>query len=123
MPFIVKNLTQMINDFDSKSPSDKVASLHYFILDVGTYTSGKLDPIFFDQLPPLTEVDLNPEEEPIISEKHFLDETSISDIPDLEEIPMLDQIEVPSFLNPPSLRDCPRKLRSSRAKSRVHPFK
>ncbi len=39
------NLTQMINDFDSKSPSDK-ASLHYFILDVGTYTSGKLDPIF-----------------------------------------------------------------------------
>ena len=106
------NLTQMINDFDSKSASDKVASLHYFILDVGTYTSGKLDPIFFDQLPPLTEVDLNPEVEPIISEKHFLDATSI-----------VQQIEVPSFLDPPSLRDCPRKLRSSRAKSRVHPFK
>ena len=43
-------------------------------------------------------------------------------MPDLEDLPVLDEIEVPSFLNPPSPRDCPRKLRSSCINSRVHPF-
>ena len=115
------NLNQIIKDFDCKNMVEKVESLNYFLLDIGTYTSSKLDPTYFDLLPPLTDIELNPDQQPIFTENSFLDQSSISDIPDLEELP--DQSEVPSFLYyPPAQRDCTRKLRSTRTNSRVHPF-
>ena len=54
------NLSQIIKDFELKTASEKVASLHFFILEAGTYTSGKLDPVYFELIPALTELELNP---------------------------------------------------------------
>ena len=65
-------MSQIIKDFELKTSPEKVASLHFFILEAGTYTSGKLDPVYFDLIPALTELELNPESQPIISEKVFL---------------------------------------------------
>ena len=102
--------------------SEKINSLHFYILEAGTYTSSKYDAAFFDQLPALTELEIDPVSQPIVTENSFLDQSSILDIPALEEIPMT-ELEVPSFLyDPPSQRDCTRKLRSSRVNSRAHPF-
>ena len=86
-----------------------------------TYTSSKLNPTYFDLLPPLTDIELNPDQQTIFTENSFLDQSSVSDIPDLDELP--DQSEVPSFLyDPPAQRNCNRKLISTRANSGVHPF-
>ena len=61
------NLSQIIKDFELKTSPEKVASLHFFTLEAGTYTSGKLDPVYFDLISALTELEFNPESQPIIS--------------------------------------------------------
>ena len=86
-------MSQIIKDFELKTASEKVASLHFFILEAGIYTSGKLDPVYFDLISALTELELNPESQPIISEKSFLDESSLCDIPDLEDLPVFSYYE------------------------------
>ena len=48
------NLKDILVEFEEKSDERKVADLTYHLLACGTVCSGKIDPSFFDCLPPLT---------------------------------------------------------------------
>ena len=55
--------------------SESLQNLHYHVLDCGTYTSEHCDPQYFDVLPLMEEIEIEPE----ISEKSFLENSSFID--------------------------------------------
>ena len=111
------DLTEILRKFEELPEAKKVDTLKYHI-SCGTVCSDKLDPSFFDLLPPLEEIsNIESDIEPILSEKSFLDDTD--SIPDLEQVP--EMTEIPSFLGTEyQARQCGRVLRS--VKSRFHPL-
>ena len=50
------NLLQMLKDFEGLNESQKLENVHVHILNIGTYTSDKLNAAYFDKLPPLDEI-------------------------------------------------------------------
>ena len=108
-----------MKDFEKLSESRKLQNLHYHVLDCGTYTSEHCDPQYFDVLPLMDEIEIEPE----ISEKSFLENSSFIDesidIPPLENLPNLS--EFPSFLGKDfGDRQCGRITRSR--SSRFNPI-
>ena len=90
------SLFKSLKDFESLSEHNKLKNLKYHLLDCGTYTSDVCDPKYFDILPVLDEIEIEPLSETIlIPEKSFLDST-LDDISPLEVIP--ESTELPSFL-------------------------
>ena len=112
------DLNEILSKFEGLPEAKKIDTLKYHILSCGTVCSDKLDPSFFDLLPPLEEIsDIEFRIEPIIAEKSFLDDTD--SIPDLEQVPEMS--EIPSFLGTEyQARQCGRVLRSGNV--RYHPF-
>ena len=90
------SLSKSLNDFERLSESRKLQNLHSHVLDCGTYTSDHCDSKYFDVLPLMEEIEVQPE----ISEKSFLENSSFVDesidVPPLENLP--DLSELPSFL-------------------------
>ena len=117
------NICDILKKFESLTQSEKIASLQYHLLEIGTLTKKTLSPEYFDCLPPLTEIETEQTEPPIcINFSSFLDETVCS-VPDLEELPNPDSTDLPSFLGQNyQNRDCTRVLRSNVTKSSFHPF-
>ena len=76
------SLSKSLKDFESLSEHNKLKNLKYHLLDCGTYTSDVCDPKYFDILPVLDEIEIEP--------------LSGDDIPPLEVIP--ESTELPSFL-------------------------
>ena len=115
-----------ISKYQALTQSEKIATLQYHLLEIGTLTKNSLSPEYFDCLPPLTELELETEQNDptvCISFSSFLDETNCS-VPDLEELPNPDLTDVPSFLGQNyQARDCARVLRSHQKSSLTyHPF-
>ena len=75
-----------INNFEKLSEHNKIKNLKYHLLDCGTYTSDVCDPKYFDVLPELDELEIEPLSETLIPEKSFLDNT-LDDIPPLKIVP------------------------------------
>ena len=63
------SLSKSMKDFEKLSESRKLQNLHFHVLDYGTYTSEHCDPQYFDVLPLMEEIEVEPE----ISEKSFLE--------------------------------------------------
>jgi len=61
------SLSKSMKDFEKLSESRKLQNLHFHVLDCGTYTSEHCDPQYFDVLPLMEEIEVEPE----ISENHF----------------------------------------------------
>jgi len=113
------SLSKSMKDFEKLSESRKLQNLHYHVLDCGTYTSEHCDPQYFDVLPLMEEIEIEPE----ISEKSFLENSSFIDesidVPPLENLP--DLSEFPSFLGKDfGDRQCGRITRSR--SSRFNPI-
>ena len=93
------NIFDILKKFESLTQSEKIASLQFHLLEIGTLSKKNLSPEYFDCLPPLTEIELTETEQtepPIcINFSSFLDETVCS-VPDLEELPNPDSTELPS---------------------------
>lgn len=120
------NIFDIPTKYEALSQSEKIANLQYHLLEIGTLTKKTLSPEYFDCLPPLTELELETEQNDptlCISFSSFLDETNCS-VPDLEELPNPDSTDVPSFLGQNyQARDCARVLRShQKSPSTYHPF-
>ena len=107
------NIFDILKKFESLTQSEKLASLQFHLLQIGTLSKKNLSPEYFDCLPPLTEIETEQTEPPTcINFSSFLDETVCS-VPDLEEIPNPDSTDLPSFLGQNyENRDCARVLRS-----------
>ena len=76
------NIFDILKKFESLTQSEKIASLQYHLLEIGTLTKKTLSPEYFDCLPPLTEIETEQTEPPIcINFSSFLDETVCS-VPD-----------------------------------------
>ena len=119
------NIYDILVNFESLSQSEKLTHLNFHLLQIGTLTKDTLSPEYFDCLPPLTEIELEIEQNDphkSIDFSSFLDETSCS-VPDLEELPNPDMTNVPSFLGQNyESRNCTRVLRSHKNSSAYHPF-
>ena len=120
------NIYEILKKFESLTQTEKIASLQFHLLEIGTLSKKHLSPEYFDCLPPLTEIEQAETEQtepPIcINFSSFLDETVCS-VPDLEELPNPDSTDLPSFLGQNyENRDCTRVLRSNVSKSSFHPF-
>ena len=117
------NIFDILKKFESLAQSEKIASLQFHLLEIGTLTKKTLSPEYFNCLPPLTEIETEQTEPSIcINVSSFLDETVCS-VPDLEEIPNPDSTDYPSFLGQNyENRDCTRVLRSNVSKSSFHPL-
>ena len=61
------SLSKSMKDFEKLSESRKLQNLHYHVLDCGTYTSEHCDPQYFDVLPLMEGIKIEPEN----SEKSF----------------------------------------------------
>ena len=115
------NIFDILKKFESLTQSEKIASLQFHLLEIGTLTKKTLSPEYFNCLPPLTEIETEQTEPPIcINFSSFLDETVCS-VPDLEELPNPDSTDLPSFLGQNyENRDCTRVLRSNVSKSSLY---
>ena len=74
------NLFDLLVEFEGKSDERKVLDLKYRLLACGTVCSNKIDPSFFDCLPPLTELEseMDITAPPAFTETSFLDNTRSS---------------------------------------------
>ena len=120
------NIYEILTGFESLSQTQKLNSLQFHLLQIGTMTKETLSPEYFDVLAPLTEIPTESEQNVpsiCIDYGSFLDETNCS-VPELEELPNPDLTELPSFLGKNyEARDCTRVLRSnSKSSSLFHPF-
>ena len=117
------DIFDILKKFESLTRSEKIASLQFHLLEIGTLTKKNLSPEYFNCLPPLTEIETEQTVPPIcINFSSFLDDTVCS-VPDLEEIPNPDSTDYPSFLGQNyENRDCTRVLRSNVSKSSFHPL-
>ena len=119
------NIYDILTKYEALTQSEKIATLQYHLLEIGTLTKNTLSPEYFDCLPPLTELELETEQNDptvCISFSSFLDVTNCS-VPDLEELPNPDTTDVPSFLGQNyKARECTRVLRSQKSSSNYHPF-
>lgn len=94
------SLSKSLTDFERLSEHNKIKNLKYHILDCGTYTSDVCCPKYFEVLPMLDQLEIEPLSETLkttenlISEESFLD--SSTSIPPLESVPEVS--ELPSFL-------------------------
>ena len=64
-------------DFEGLNDSKKIERVHVHILNIGKYTSDKLDAAYFDKLPQLDEISEPLVLETLISEKSFLNDDSV----------------------------------------------
>ena len=76
------NIFDILKKFESLAQSEKIASLQFHLLEIGTLTKKTLSPEYFNCLPPLTEIETEQTEPSIcINVSSFLDETVCS-VPD-----------------------------------------
>ena len=121
------NIFDILTKYEALTQSEKIATLQYHLLEIGTLTKKSLSPEYFDCLPPLTDLELETiqQNDPTvcISFSSFLDKTNCS-VPDLEELPNPDSTDVPSCLGQNyQTRDCARVLRShEKSSSTYQPF-
>jgi len=94
------NIFDILTKYEALTQSEKIATLQYHLLEIGTLTKKSLSPEYFDCLPPLTDLELETiqQNDPTvcISFSSFLDKTNCS-VPDLEELPNPDSTNVSSF--------------------------
>ena len=93
------DISDILTKYEALTQSEKIATLQYHLLEIGTLTKNSLSPEYFDCLPPLTELELETEQNDptvCISFSSFLDETNCS-VPDLEELPNPDLTDVQSW--------------------------
>ena len=114
------DISDILTKYEALTQSEKIATLQYHLLEIGTLTKNSLSPEYFDCLPPLTELELETEQNDptvCIIFSSFLDETNCS-VPDLEELPNPDLTDVPGLSLTEFLgqnyqaRDCARVLRT-----------
>ena len=75
------DISDILTKYEALTQSEKIATLQYHLLEIGTLTKNSLSPEYFDCLPPLTELELETEQNDptvCISFSSFLDETNCS---------------------------------------------
>ena len=51
------NIYEILKKFESLTQTEKIASLQFHLLEIGTLSKKHLSPEYFDCLPPLTEIE------------------------------------------------------------------
>ena len=71
------DIFDILKRFESLTQTEKISSLQFHLLEIGTLTKKTLSPEYFDCLPPLTDIETEQTEPPIcINFSSFLDETN-----------------------------------------------